>query len=466
MVMKPTTQYEVEILIKYLPNKEIHGHDMISNTLLKSLGNSISLSLTIIFNQSISEGIFPDQMKIAEIIPLFKGKGSDQPVNYRPISLLLTMSKLLEKIIYKCTIRYIDKYKILYDSQYGFHLKRSCEQAILELIGNILDSKNDKTSFLDLSKAFDTLGHDVLLKKLDIYGIQGTFNDWFRNYLHNRSLVCKLNTVENKTIKSDIYNIAYGTAQGSCLGPLLFILFTNDIHLLTTYSKIILFVDDTTLYSHHRKIQFLKYMMEHDMNMLINWFKANQLSLNVEKTRMIKFWPNKIPFEVNIENMSIINSKSTKFLGIIIDENLTWSDHVNALNNKLLSNKRLLLNAKKILSDTILQHIYYPHIYSHPMYSLSIWGSMITKRMENTLYKLQTECIKILSNKEKEYPQKGLYTQYSLQLFPTVIKQELIKLGYKISKNYLPTLIKNLYIKEGRKQHKYPTRSKDIPNVQ
>ena len=139
MVRKPTTQYEVEKLIKDLPNKESYGHDMISNTLLKSFGNSISLPLTIIFNQLISEGIFPDQMKIAEIIPPYKGKGSDQLVNYRPVSLLLTMSKLLEKRVYKHTIRYIDKYKILYDSQYGFCLKRSCEQAILELIGNVLD---------------------------------------------------------------------------------------------------------------------------------------------------------------------------------------------------------------------------------------------------------------------------------------------------------------------------------------
>ena len=120
MVMKSTTQYEVEQLIKKLPNKESHGHDMISNNLLKSLGNSISLPLTVIFNQSIIDGTFPDQMKIAEILPLYKRKESDQLVNYRPISLLLTMSKLLEKIIYKHTIRFIDKYKLLYDSQYGF----------------------------------------------------------------------------------------------------------------------------------------------------------------------------------------------------------------------------------------------------------------------------------------------------------------------------------------------------------
>ena len=130
---------------------------MISNNLLKSLSNSISLPLTFIFNQSITGSIFPDQMKIAEILPLYKGKESDQLVNYRPISLLLTMSKLLEKIIYKRTIRFIDKYKLLYESQYGFHSKRSCEQAILELIGNVLDSKNDKLHFVHYSWIYQKL---------------------------------------------------------------------------------------------------------------------------------------------------------------------------------------------------------------------------------------------------------------------------------------------------------------------
>lgn len=225
---------------------------MINNALLKNFGKSIYLPLTFIFNQSLTKGIFPEQMKIAEIIPLYKGKDSDQLVNYRPISLLVTMSKVLEKIVYKHMIRFIDKYKLLYDSQYGFWTKWPCEHAIFELIGKTVQSKNNKlhscAMFLDISKSFDTLNHEVLLKLLDNYGIQGICNNWFKNYLLNRSLVCKLNTVENKMIKSDFYNIPYGTAQGSCLGPLLFILFTNDIHLLPIYSRIILFTDVTTLF--------------------------------------------------------------------------------------------------------------------------------------------------------------------------------------------------------------------------
>ena len=383
MVMHSTTQRELEQIITKLPNKTSHGHDMISNKLLKSLSTSISLPLTYIFNQSISQGIFPDQMKIAEVVPLYKGKSTDELVNYRPISLLLTMSELLEKIIHKRLIKFTDKYKIIYESQYGFHSKRSCEHAMLELIGKILQNKNNKQHscaiFLDLSKAFDTLNHKVLIKKLEIYGIRGICRDWFISYLENRSLVCKLNTAENSIVKSKTYDVMYGAAQGSCLGPLLFILFVNDIHLLDIYGHIILFADDTTLLGQHKNLKFLKYTTEHDMKLMMDWFNANQLSLNLEKTVMLKFWSDNKSFDIKIQDQVLKNSKTTKFLGITIDENLTWKDHINGFYNKLGTNKHLLMNAQNLMPGKILEQIYYAHVYSHLTYGLAIWGSMLIK---------------------------------------------------------------------------------------
>ena len=213
MLLTNITQHEIEKLINDLPNKTSCGHDKISNSLLKDLKCYISYPLMVVFNQSIALGMFPDKMKLAEIIPLYKGKERDEVINYHPISLLLTISKLLEKIIYIRTYSYLERNHLLFDSQYGFRSKRSCDQAILELNGKLLqvheNSLHSAVMFLDLSKAFDTLSHSVLLSKMERYGIRGLVNEWFRSYLTNRSLVAKVPVSNNKITYSDKFEITF-----------------------------------------------------------------------------------------------------------------------------------------------------------------------------------------------------------------------------------------------------------------
>ena len=180
----------------------------------------------------------------------------DIVINYRPISLLTTISKILEKVIYRRVYSFLEKNDILYQSQHGFCTKHNCEQAILELTGRILQAQekgeHPASIFLDLSKAFDMLNHNILLKKLERLGKRGIFNDWFQSYSSGRSLAAKVTTVERKTVFSDAYNISYGTIQGNCLGLLLFLLFCNNIHQLPLYSHLILFTDDTTVFNSHK----------------------------------------------------------------------------------------------------------------------------------------------------------------------------------------------------------------------
>ena len=198
--------------------------------MLKSLRSSITFPLCHIFKFSIEEGVFPELMKWAEVILLCKGKDMDIMVNYRLISLLLTMSKLLRKMKLYMQVSMIST------------KKRSCEHAIMELVGHILQARNSENHsasvYLDLSKAFDMLDHKLLLQKLDCYGVHGITNTWFKNYLKGCSLVAKVTTGPGEITYLNSYDITYGTAQVSCLGPLLFIIFCNDLHCYPSTEKL------------------------------------------------------------------------------------------------------------------------------------------------------------------------------------------------------------------------------------
>ena len=408
LFMTPVTNIEISKLIDNIPNKISSGHDSITNVLLKKIKNGIVNPLTDIFNASLSLGEFPDIMKLAEVIPLYKGKSREIESNYRPISLLITLSKILEKIIYNRVYGFLTDSDQIYQSQYGFRKRHSCEHAIGELTGEIVKNLENKkltaTIFLDLSKVFDTLEHSTLLAKLEIYGIRGVSLKWFQNYLTDRKLLVKCSTSKNKPlVRSDIYDIEYGTAQGSCLGPLLFLIFCNDLHKNLMFLHCIQFADDTTLYLGHNDIKFLNFCIEHDMNILQDWFEANKLTLNVDKSCCILFGhdkynqgkPNKFVAKLGDKIIPVVDH--TKFLGLWIDKNLSWKEHYDKLILKLKSKLGLLYRGKKFLTTECRQHLYYTQIHSNMTYGLVIWGNMLSKTLLEKLVKLQNKCIKAIA---------------------------------------------------------------------
>ena len=195
---------------------------------------------------------------------------------------------------------------------------------------------------------------------------------------------------------SEPYKITYGTAQGLCLGPLLFIIFCNDIHALPLCSNVILFADDTTLSNSHKNRNYLQYTLEHDMLLLTDWFRAHHLSPNIDKTVAMLFWPNGKTLDIKVDGFSISTVSCTKFLGIMIDMDLSWKDQCSSVYNKLLINKQLLYLSKHLLNHNCMKNIYYAHIYSHMTYGLSVWGSMAQKKDINSIYKWQKACIRTL----------------------------------------------------------------------
>jgi hypothetical protein len=293
--------------------------------------------LTHIYNSTFITGIIPDKLKIYLVTPIFKANESNKFGNYRPISVLSRLSKLLGKLTYKRFIEFIETHKILSKHQYGFRKNRSTEHALIELVDKITtaidEGKYTIGIFLDLSKAFDTINHQILINKLEHYGIRGTCQKWFKNYLSNRKQIVKYNQT-----KSEEMTIKSGVPQGSILGPLLFLLYINDIQNCSKLISIILFADDTTISYSHKCLKTLNETIQLELDKISNWLNVNKLSINISKTKFIVFRSSKkkqnYDTTILLNNENIEQAKTTTFLGVVIDEHLTWSHHLDMITRK------------------------------------------------------------------------------------------------------------------------------------
>ena len=237
---------DVRNIIKNLSSKDSSGPDGLSTKLVKTISSKILYPLTVCINQSLFTGIFPDKLKMAKVVPLFKKGSKDDFSHYRPVSLLPSFSKIFERIVYNQLYTHLTNNDILFSSQHGFKRGHSTETAAIEFVEYLkleLDKGHNPLSvFIDLSKAFDTLNHRILLRKLSYYGVNNIEIKWFENYLQNR-----LQYVHYEDHDSDFLPILTGVPQGSILGPLLFTIYINDINTISDFFKIICFADDTTL---------------------------------------------------------------------------------------------------------------------------------------------------------------------------------------------------------------------------
>jgi hypothetical protein len=334
--LSPTDENEVSNILKQCKPKTSSGHDCISTKLLKSLNQPLAYPISAIINKSIETGQVPESLKKAKVIVIYKSKNKEDFSNYRPISLLPSISKIMEKVIHKRLMHFLEIKHILYTNQFGFRKHRSTIDAVTKLLTDLASDMDNKTNtssvFLDLSKAFDTIDHNILLSKLEFYGVRGIALDWFRSYLQDRTQY-----VEYIGATSRLQNIECGVPQGSVLGPLLFIIYTNDLPDVLKFSKTILFADDTTIYKSSDNLSNLYTNVNTDVCTLSEWFKANRLSLNVTKTNYILFKTKKTAhdYKLTICGQQIAQCRHTKFLGIHIDEKLKWSEHITAVSNKL-----------------------------------------------------------------------------------------------------------------------------------
>ena len=422
--IKPTDEYEILELINKHINYKDSGPHSIPNSIFHLIKPIISEPLSEIINLSFITGVYIENLKISRTIPIFKKKGNEhQCCNYRPISLLSNINKLIEKMMYSRVYSFLELHNSIYKNQFGFRANHSTFHALISLTEDIRQALDNNYFacgiFIDFQKAFDTVDHNILLKKLEHYGVRGLANDWFKSYLLNRKQYVSINGTD-----SNLADIQFGVPQGSVLGPLLFLIYINDLHQSIQYSTTRHFADDTNLVIKNNSLKQLKKQLNLDLRSLNNWLKANKISLNSGKTELIIFRHiNKqinYDLKIKINGKRIYPSSHVKYLGIFIDSHLNWSFHSDALASRLSRANGMLLKIRHYVSKNTLRSIYFGIFSSLISYGAQIWGQRLNKHIHR-LEKLQNKAIRIIN-----------FANFRAPVTPLYLKSKILKLSDNI----------------------------------
>jgi len=458
----PTTKEEILDIINELDCMKATGPHSIPTDVFKIVKLIISESLSDIINTSFTTGIFIQSLQISKVIPIFKGKGSNLDYsNYRPISLLSNIDKIIEKLMFKRLYCFLSKNNIIYNLQFGFRENHSTTHALIYLTEKVREALDDNSYscgvFVDLQKAFDTVDHKILLYKLNHYGIRGTENDWFKSYLSNRKQFVTINGV-----KSEEEIVQHGVPQGSVLGPLLFLLYINDLHNAIKHCSTIHFADDTSLILKNKSLKQLKKYLNFDLKNLSKWLKANMISLNTSKTELLLFrHPNKnINYNVKakINGKLIKPSKFVKYLGVYIDPNLNWKYNTKILASKLSRAVGMLSKIRHYVNKKTLKSIYFAIFDSHLSYGSIIWAQDSNNQNVTRIMRLQKKAVRIMNFAHYLDHTDPIFNQLGILKFTDKVEVQNMLLVSDSLNSKLPTILNNMY-KFVESAHYYKTRN-------
>lgn len=452
MFFYPVSSNEIEKIINNLPNKKSTGLDEIPVTLIKQCSRELSQILADIINLSITTGQFPNSLKNAAIIPVFK-KGDPHNIdNYRPISLLSIFSKIFEKLVYNRILNFLNVHNVLTDSQHGFRPGFSTESSSVELIQHIhneMDKKHQVVAVLfDLTRAFDTVDKIFVCNKISNMGLRGPINKWVESFLSNRKIIVKISEVQ-----SDIQDINIGTPQGSVLGPLIFLLFVNDLPDHITQGKVFMYADDTTIVLSDETPLGIELKVNKLLLEFSDWCQKNRLIINYEKTLCIEFLnkhrvtQNNFNFLFN--NHTVKTDNSAVFLGITLDTHLVWDQHIEKVATKLNKSLYVITSLKNCLNTSALINIYYCFVYSAIAYNIIVWGQ---SKDISRIFILQKRIIRLIFNLDFRQSCREIFKTYNIL---TVASIYLMKLLVYIHIN------KNKFLHNGD-THSYPTRGRNL----
>jgi hypothetical protein len=418
------SQRELQKIIYSFENKHSTGWDEIPISVIKAVSPYILRPLTHIINTTLSSGVFPDKLKFSVITPVFKDGDRTNIDNYRPIALLSTFSKIIEKVALKQVLDYFERNGLFNNCQFGFRRGRTTKMAVFELIMEILRAFEGSDSamgiFCDLSKSFDCVRHDLLLMKLKFYGFQGSSLRFFKTYLTGRFQRVKIKDVHGRNHFSSWKRVSTGVPQGSLLGPLLFIIYVNDLSKCIPI-KLFQFADDTAAVIRNRCGNELQQNSKAAIETLNEWFRANGLRLNTTKTNLMLFQPT--ARSSNTGQLLLDSKSSVKFLGINVQDTLKWSCHADALHRNLGKALFVLRSLRDCVDRKTALSVYNGYFASHIRYSIVFWGSSSHAR---SILKLQKRALRIIFNLKYRDSCRPYFKKFDILTVPALYIHELL----------------------------------------
>ena len=394
-------QNGVTNLLKKLNPSKATGPDKIPARLLKEFAEEISPGLTMFFSNSLDQGDLPSDWRLAFIVPAYKGNNKERssPESYRPVSLTSICCKIMEHIICSCVMKHLDNNNVLSDCQHGFRNNRSCESQLLITINDFARGINDKQQIdsilLDFSKAFDKVNHYKLGLKLKHYGIKGNCLNWIISFLKNRSQQVILNGSF-----SDPAEVLSGVPQGTVLGPLLFLIYINDMPALL-HSILRLFADDAFLYRCIKSILDMYYLQE-DLNQLQTWEHNWDMEFHPQKCKLLSII-NKtkpLPTSYTIHEETLESVESAKYLGITLEKRLKWNKHVASICSKANQRRAFLQRNLRGCTKQTKIKAYKTYVLPTIMYASSVWNPVGESNMglRNQLESVQRKAARFVNS--------------------------------------------------------------------